>query len=117
RYYTKDARANGETDFKGETEWMDTEQRIAALTAYADYASRYFNNPKLDQVIVTDAEIDALVKKLKPQPRPAVRNVLDLNGWKAYGYRKGQDAEKEAALKEWESQPGVRVSDGMLTLE
>src|SRR5690606_11010849 len=63
RYFTKDGRANGETDFKGETEWMDTEERIVALNAYADYASRYFNNPQLDQAIVTDEEINALLNQ------------------------------------------------------
>lgn len=116
RYFTKDARANGETDFKGETEWMDTEQRISSLNAYADYASRYFNNPGLDQVIVTDDEIDVLLSKLKPQPLPGIRKVLDLNEWKAYGYRSGQEDEKKAALARWDNRSGAEVSGGVLNL-
>jgi len=116
RYFTKDARANGETDFKGDTEWMDTEQRISSLNAYADYASRYFNNPKLDQVIVTDDEIDVLLNKLKPQPLPGIRKVLDLSGWKAYGYRPGQENEKNVALARWADRPGAEVSGGVLSL-
>ena len=36
RYLTSDAKANGVTDFHGETEVFDTEQRIEALNNYAD---------------------------------------------------------------------------------
>lgn len=117
RYFTKDTRANGETDFKGETEWMDTEQRISSLNAYADYASRYFNNPQLDQVIVTDEEIDGLLQQLKPQPLPNIRNVIQLDGWKAYGYRLGQDEEKQAALQAWAAYPGANVSGEVLDMQ
>lgn len=54
RQFTQDPAANGETDFKGETEWMDTEDRIRFLHHYADFASRFFNNPRLDKTIVND---------------------------------------------------------------
>lgn len=117
RYFTKDSRANGETDFKGETAWMDTEQRVVSLNTYADYASRYFNNPQLDQVIVTDEEIDALLNQLKPQPLPNVRQVLSLDGWRAYGYRTGQNEEKKTALTGWAGHPGAEVADGALNLQ
>lgn len=61
RYFTSDPKANGETDFKGETEWFDTEERVSFLNEYADFASRYFDNPGLDKKIVTDKEISHLL--------------------------------------------------------
>ena len=37
RYFTSDVKANGETDFHGETEWMNLEQRIDFLAKYGNY--------------------------------------------------------------------------------
>ena len=34
RYFTSDVKANGETDFHGETEWMNLEQRIDFLAKW-----------------------------------------------------------------------------------
>ena len=36
RWLTNDAKANGITDFHGETEWLDLNQRVGALSLYAD---------------------------------------------------------------------------------
>ena len=44
RYMTNDAAANGETDFKGKTEQLDTEQRDEFLQQYARVADYFFNN-------------------------------------------------------------------------
>lgn len=117
RQFSDDPTTNGETDFKGETEWLDTDGRIQFLNQYADFASKFFDNPDLDQEIVTDGEIDSLLKALKPQPATRVRKTLLLKDWKSYGYRKGQDEESELALKEWRSHEGVSIEKGMLILE
>jgi len=39
RYFTKDPRANGETDFKGETSTLNISQRLQFLKYYADQVS------------------------------------------------------------------------------
>ncbi|MBY5959399.1 hypothetical protein KUV50_14710 [Membranicola marinus] len=117
RQFTKDPTANGETDFKGETEWLDTDGRIHFLNQYADFASKFFENPDLDQAIVTDGEIDSLLSALKPQPSPRVRETLLLKDWKSYGYRRGQHEESKTALREWKSYKGVTIEEEALVLE
>ena len=51
RYFTKDAAANGETDFKGKTEFLTTEQRVDFLRAYAEYGRLFWKDPKLDREV------------------------------------------------------------------
>jgi hypothetical protein len=116
RYFTSDPKANGETDFKGETEWMNTEERIVFLNEYADIASKYFNNPRLDKKIVTDAEINTLINSLKPQPENQIRNTISLNGWQSYGYKEGQDVATVNRIKLWEKHKGASVVNGELVL-
>ena len=114
RYFTDDSKANGETDFKGETDWMNTDDRVAFLNKYADFASEFFNNPKLDKEIVTDEEIYSLLKSIKPQPGNKIRESVNLNDWKAYGYKDGQDQLKAANLAEWTKFKGVGIVKGEL---
>lgn len=116
RYFTNDPKANGETDFKGETEWFDTEKRVSFLNEYADFASRYFDNPGLDKKIVTDKEISHLLGEVKPQPETNVRKTIWLNGWKTYGYKEGQDIQKERELERWNKTPGAQIENGKLKL-
>lgn len=116
RYSANDLAANGETDFKGETEWLDTEGRITFLKNYADYASRFFDNRELNKTIVSDDEINRLIKQIKPQPATNIRRTIPLNGWKSYGYKKGQEQQKQQVLKKWGSLTGVNITDGKLEL-
>lgn len=97
RYFTSDPVANGETDFLGETKWMNTDQRIDFLKEYSTVASAFFNNPSLDKKIVSDNEIGDLLNTIKPQPLTSVRKTIRLDEWKAYGYKEGQDVEKNEA--------------------
>jgi Glycosyl hydrolases family 2 len=116
RYFTSDTKANGETDFKGETEWMTTDQRITFLNKYADFASEYFNNKDLNKEIVTDNEVDSLMSGLKPQPLPKIRKTIPLVSWKSFGYKKGQDELKIRNIESWTEFPDVSVSEGNLLL-
>ena len=116
RYLTNDPKANGETDFKGETEWMNTNQRIHFLNNYADYASRFFGNPNFDQKIVSEKEINNVLTKVKPQPLTRIRQTISLNRWKAYGYKEGEDESKLKVLKEWQSYKGTSIVNGALLL-
>ncbi len=116
RHFTDDPKANGETDFKGEKDWMKTEDRVRFLNDYADFASVYFNNPRLNKKIVSDEEIHQLIKNIKPQPGTNIRKTIELNGWRTYGYKEGQDVEKSKSLIEWSRLPGASVSEGKLIL-
>lgn len=117
RYFTEDKKADGETDFKGETEWMSTEQRVQFLDKYSQYASRYFENPDLDRNLVSRSEVEAVMASLKPQPATNIRRTLQLSKWKAYGYKEGQDAVTQEACQKWKMYEGVNVVDGMLLLD
>lgn len=83
RYVTSDPNANGETDFKGATEWMNTDQRIAYLHEWQQYATKYFGDQSLAQQVVTSDEVADAMKRLKPQPLPSVRQKMVLDEWKS----------------------------------
>lgn len=116
RYLTSDSKADGETDFHGETEWMDLEQRIGFLNAYADFASRFWGNPNLDIPLLTDEETAGTLRGIKPQPLTNVRRTLRLEGWKAYGHRTGKAEETRQRWAEWTSVPGASIADGCLKI-
>lgn len=82
RYVTSDVKANGETDFKGATEWMTTDQRVQYLTHWQRYASEFFGDQSLAEQVVTDEEVATAMKQLKPQPLPQVRQKMVLDEWK-----------------------------------
>ena len=82
RYVTNDEKANGETDFKGSTEWMNTDQRVEYLKKWADYACNFFDDHSLDQLVVSDEEVKTAMNSLKPQPLPEVRNKIPLDKWR-----------------------------------
>lgn len=117
RYFTSDPRANGETDFKGETEWMNTDQRIQFLNHYADYASRFFGDPGFDQVVVSGKEVDEALTKVKPQPLTKIRQTIPLKGWKSYGYKEGEDIAQKKTLAGWQSYKGASIENGALLLD
>lgn len=116
RYLTKDSKADGVTDFHGETEWLDTEGRVEALGRYAGYASRFWGDRDLDKPLFTDVDVRRRLSSIKPQPLTSVRRTIRLEEWRAYGYKKG----KEAAVKELWSQwtaSGAKIAGGCLILD
>ena len=104
RYFTRDERANGLTDFHGETEWMDLEGRIDMLNQYADYASRYWGNPHLDSPLFSDADVERQLSLIKPQPTTSVRRTIRLDEWRACGYKPGKETEQASRWKLWTAQ-------------
>lgn len=82
RYITSDEKGNGETDFKGATEYFSTAQRVHYLTHWANYATDFFGDPKLDRQAVSDDEVSQAMNRLKPQPLPEVRQQIRLEQWK-----------------------------------
>lgn len=116
RYITSDTKADGETDFHGETEWMNLDHRIAFLNRYADYASSFWGNQHLDQALLTDKEASNTLQGIKPQPLTNVRRTMRLSDWKAYGNRPGKAEEKESLRSLWTNTPGVSIVNGSMML-
>jgi hypothetical protein len=58
RAVSADAKANGETDLKGKTAVMSTEERITFLKSYADYASAWFGVADLNELAVKQGEAE-----------------------------------------------------------
>ena len=116
RHFKNDAKANGVTDFHGETEVFDTEQRVEALNRYADYASKFWGDEGLNTPMFTDNEVSERVAKIKPQPTTSVRRTLSLDNWQAYGYKTGKE---QAQAEQWQMwcRDGARISDGKLLLD
>jgi hypothetical protein len=114
RYYTPDAKANGETDFKGETSVFTTEECVQFLNRYAEVASKWFGDTAYNTEVVAEHEIQDALARLKPRPQPELRQSIPLTAWKYTGYRDGQEA--NAHLKQWLAHDGVELRDGTLRL-
>ena len=72
RYFSNDSKANGETDFKGETSILNTDQRVEFLKFYADQVSSYYGDKDLNTEVVSDQEAIDFSNRMKPQPLPSV---------------------------------------------
>lgn len=116
RYVSSDPNANGETDFKGETEYFESDQRVEYLSKWAAYGRRFFNDQDMNTRIVSDNEIDSAVRNLKSQPLTQVRKTIPLEGWRYLGYRQGQREEEIRRLEQWRNSEGVRVEEEQLLL-
>ncbi len=114
RYITDDPAANGETDFKGPTEYMDTEQRVEFLDHYAQASKAFFDDAELAHEVISDEESAEIAKNIKPQPLPTVRQQIPLNEWQWLGYRKGKDKQASKRLNYWKKTEGVTVEQGSL---
>jgi hypothetical protein len=117
RYFSSAPEANGETDFKGPTAVFNTEQRVTYLNHYADYATRFFRDPELNTPVVSDAELDAALQKLKPQPLPDTRRRIPLDTWRWLGFREGQHEEEQQAHQAWLKNANTTIVNGALRME
>ena len=114
RAVSNDAAANGETDFRGPTATMTTEDRLDYLNYYQREARRFFDSPDLAHEVVSDAEATEIANGIKPQPLPEVRRRIPLEDWKAYGYREGQELRAAAGLATHTIYPFLAVEEGRL---
>lgn len=128
RYVSHDSKANGETDFKGETSTLTTEQRVEFLNTYAEKLPKMFGDFSLDKQIVTlDEAKEYLKSKIKPQPQPSIRNRIQLKSWKWIGYKEGKKKNRISSNKteipvqdfrtfiEWEFEENALYSDCTFT--
>ncbi len=114
RYFSSNPKANGETDFKGKTEFFDTEKRIEYLENYEKVAGDFFGNKDWDQLVISDEEAKAIAKNIKPQPIPVVRKRIILDEWKMLGSKPGKREAEQAQLDWWNQQKGVIVENKQL---
>ncbi len=112
RYIISDPKANGETDFKGETSIFTTDERVDYLTAYERFARGFFADPDWNKLVVAADEIEQTKRRLKPPPLPAVRRRLPLLDWKYLGNRPGQREAEILSLERWAREPGVEIEAG-----
>lgn len=117
RYYSPDPKADGETDFKGETAVFTTEERVKFLQEYAGIAAGWFGDKDYNTVVVQDSEVRDVLRDLKPLPLPDVRKTIHLEGWKYTGYYAGQETGRQKQLEKWRNRDGVQLRDGYLHLE
>jgi hypothetical protein len=87
RYYAKDNTTRGITDFKGETAYFNTEQRVDFLAHYAQTASTWFLDSALNNKVNETEEISRFLDHLKEQPLPEKRKRIRLEEWKKKGFR------------------------------
>ena len=117
RYYTPDSKANGETDFKGETSVFTVEERVKFLRQYADFAAGWFDDVNLDTKVVDDSEVQDILKGIKPLPLPEIRKRVPLTGWKYISYRAGQNLEQEKLAERWTKVGGGELKEGTLIIK
>ena len=115
RYFTQDAKANGETDFHGETEWMDLSQRIDFLEQYAGFAANYWQNPELNRPLLSEQDVKSCLDAIKPQPSTRIRQTLRLENWNAIGYKADKAQQQKERWKEWTA-TGATISNGALSI-
>lgn len=116
RWLTNDAKANGITDFHGETEWLDLNKRVGALSLYADFASKFWGDPNLDTPMFTDAQVSEKTAQIKPQPVTSIRKSINLSNWRSVGYKKGKAEVQNARWERW-TKGGAEINDGYLVLK
>lgn len=114
RYFTQNPAANGETDFKGKSEFLSTDQRVDFLRAYAEYGRSFWQDPKLDKHVFPLTEARVRTQQLKPQPRPQVRARLLQDEWAWRGLASNATASQATSRRAWLNAPGLQVANGRL---
>jgi len=114
RYFTNDDDANGETDFKGQTEYLDVEKRVEFLGKYANYAKNFFNDPELNTIVAKDSEVQQRLNSIKPQPLPEVRKRHALNQWKWVGHKDGKAEASRVKIDAYNMTGNLEVISGHL---
>lgn len=115
RYFTKDPKANGVTDFHGPTEVFSTKDRINFLKEYALYAREYFLDPELNTKLAPQSEVNDFLGKFKKQPMPEVRKRIIPDNWRYLGYKDKQHEESINNISEWNYTEGVNIQNYLLT--
>ncbi|HKK61772.1 MAG TPA: hypothetical protein VJ951_04380, partial [Bacteroidales bacterium] len=114
RCFSDNPKANGETDFKGETAVFNTDERVEYLKNYAEVAKGFFNDTDLDTKVVPASQLKQAMNKLKPQPEPEVRKRIPLKDWKWMGYKPGMEQQEATELNDWKENTSVEIKNEQL---
>jgi len=114
RYFSKDKAAIGVNDFKGEKEFLNTDQRIEFLETYAEVASRWFLDSALNTKVNSKDDIKRFLGGLKEQPLPVERRRIPLESWKSAGIQPENSANSREAVTFWSESEGVQIREGNL---
>ncbi len=114
RRVTNASAANGETDFRGPTATMTTDERVDFLNHYQRVARTFFAAPDLAHEVISDRESAAIAAGIKPQPLPTTRTVIPLEAWQYYGYREGKEREAHRQLNSIAEDDHLRIKNASL---
>jgi hypothetical protein len=114
RCFSNSPKANGETDFKGKTDFLTTAQRVDFLNAYAAYGKLFWKDENLNKEVYPLSNALSLLNKLKPQPTPQVRTQMLTDEWSWKGYKANKEIDDATELNKWKSTNDVRVENGVL---
>ncbi len=116
RYVSSDTAANGITDFKGPTSVFDLDERMDYLAKFAHYGAGFFNDPGLNTRVVQQEMIDSALQTLKSQPKPNIRELIELDQWKYLGYKVGMHEIELQRVNDWDQMANAHVQDEALLL-
>lgn len=112
RYFSQDDKANGETDFKGETSVLDTDQRISFLNEYANQMEKNRQDVDLYNPIVTASEVKTVLGKIKVQPLPEHRKRIILDEWNWVG--SGKEKKQSVQMQVWKENKDIDMVEECL---
>lgn len=114
RHFSSDPKSNGETDFRGETEFLTTEQRLEFLDYYAQQASCFYKAPQFNFEVAPDSEVAELMRRIKPAPKPTIRTQMTLDGWKYCAASIGDHQTSIWNLRQYDEARQLRLHQGSL---
>jgi hypothetical protein len=117
RYFSQDPKANGETDFKGGTSVLDTEQRVSFLNEYAHQMEKNLSDVDLYSPIVTAGEVSSALGAIKSQPLPEHRQRIVLDDWVWTGHGAAKENRQLEQIEQWSKYKNIRVTEACLYLE
>lgn len=114
RYFSQDTTADGETDFKGGTSTLDTDQRIAFLNEYVNQMEKNIQDVDLYSPTVAASEVSAVLGKIKPQPLPEYRKRIVLDDWSWVGYGAEKTKKQVEQIQAWKENGDIAIKNGCL---
>lgn len=117
RYFSQDPLANGETDFKGGTSVLNTQQRVDFLNEYAKQLEENLVGVDLSEPIVSTTEVESVLGKIKAQPVPEHRKRIPLQNWRWIGTSQENQLKQLKQVNYWQNISQVEIIDGCLNFK
>jgi hypothetical protein len=117
RTFSSNPDANGETDFKGGTSTLTTEERIEFLSEYFRQAQRYHPDLDLNHSAVSLDESRRVLQTLKPRPLPTVRRRFALDDWSWTSAPACEEKRHRCQVRGLNGTPGIAVNNTGIVFE